>query len=523
MMSRNMRIILIVLGVFLVVGLILPRLVNVNSFRPKLEAELSDILGREVKVGNLSLSVFSGTVSADNISIADDPAFGKDPFVTAKSFKAGVKVMPLIFSKSLRITEISLDEPQITLLRGPGGTWNFSTIGKGSAAAAAPQEKAEKSGMALSVDKLNVRNGRLLTGTANSATKPSAWEKVNLEVSNFSATSQFPFILGAALSGGGEISLKGRCGPLKPAEMAGTPLDAAMKVEKLDLAAAGSVTASMGMEGLADFDGVVTSDGRQLKGKGSLEMEKLKVAAKGKPMQRALSAKYAFAYDPKTQAGTLEEGDVAIGKAVTRFTGTWQAQESGASFKIRINGSGMPIDDLEAALPALGVVLPSGSKLQGGALSLDLSLDGSAGNAAISGPIRLANSKLAGFDFGSKASAIPGLGGRGGDKDLVLQNFSTTVRVSSENTRADAINVNVPSLGVVTGAGTVSPSGALNFDMSANLGGDAGRGVSFGIEGTTSDPKFVPDVKSMAGKAISRKVTGGEQEGGRTGKLGRRR
>jgi len=75
------------------------------------------------------------------------------------------------------------------------------------------------------------------------------------------------------------------------------------------------------------------------------------------------------------------------------------------------------------------------------------------------------------------------------------------------------------ALGVVTGAGTISPAGALNFKMTANLSGGVGadvvqragiggksRGVPFGIEGTTSDPKFVPDVKAIAGKAISNKV-----------------
>jgi AsmA protein len=36
-------------------------------------------------------------------------------------------------------------------------------------------------------------------------------------------------------------------------------------------------------------------------------------------------------------------------------------------------------------------------------------------------------------------------------------------------TSADAINVTIPSLGVVTGAGTISPSGALNFNMMADL------------------------------------------------------
>ena len=93
-MTRNVRIGLIALGAVIVVGFGLSRLISVDSFRPKLESELSAALGRQVKVGDLSLSLFAGKVGADNISIADDPAFSKDPFVTAKSFSAAVKIMP---------------------------------------------------------------------------------------------------------------------------------------------------------------------------------------------------------------------------------------------------------------------------------------------------------------------------------------------------------------------------------------------------------------------------------------------
>src|SRR5574337_19454 len=102
-MKRAIRIGAIVVGIIIAVLLILPLLINVNACRPKLESELSTALGRQVTVGNLSLSIFSGSVSADNISIADDPAFSKDPFVTAKSLKAGVEVMPLVFSKTLHV------------------------------------------------------------------------------------------------------------------------------------------------------------------------------------------------------------------------------------------------------------------------------------------------------------------------------------------------------------------------------------------------------------------------------------
>ena len=68
-------------------------------------------------LGDLSLSLFGGTVGVENVSIADDPTFSQSPFITMKSLKVGVELMPLIFSKQLNITEIELEEPQITLLQ----------------------------------------------------------------------------------------------------------------------------------------------------------------------------------------------------------------------------------------------------------------------------------------------------------------------------------------------------------------------------------------------------------------------
>ena len=77
----------------------------------------------------MSLSLFGGKVGVENVSIADDPAFSKSPFITAKSLEVGVELMPLIFSKQLNVTGIVLDEPQITLLKASNGTWNFSSLG----------------------------------------------------------------------------------------------------------------------------------------------------------------------------------------------------------------------------------------------------------------------------------------------------------------------------------------------------------------------------------------------------------
>ena len=533
-MNRAIRIGAIVVGALILILLIVPFLVDVNAFRPKLESELSTSLGRQVKVGNLSLSIFSGSVKADNISIADDPAFSKDPFVTAKSLKVAVEVMPLIFSKTLHVTGFTLDEPQIALLSGPNGTWNFSSLGGSSAKTA--QTGAAPAGV-FSVDKLNVEDGRVLVGDVNSTIKPHAYDKVKLEVTNFSLTSQFPFSLTADAPGGGDVTLKGKCGPINAGNTSATPLDASLKIRDLDLAASGFVQPSTGIQGKANVDATLQSNGQQAKSSGTLKVDKWKLAEKGSPSPKPLDVKYATDYNLKSDSGTLTQGDVSVGKAAAHLTGTFQTQGQTTALNMKMNAANMPVDELEAALPAVGVVLPSGSKLQGGSISADLAIAGPTDRLVITGPVRLSNSKLAGFDMGSKLSAISALSGKStGGKDTTIQNLSANVRAAPEGTQANDINLTIPALGVVTGAGTISPSGALNFRMNANLSGGVGGGaiqkaglggqgssVPFSIQGTTSDPKFVPDVGAMAGSAISQAVQGklgGTKAGNPAGAVG---
>ena len=64
---------------------------------------------------------------------------------------------------------------------------------------------------------------------------------MNLEVKNFSPTAQFPFTLTAALPGGGDFSLKGKCGPINAGNTGATPFEASVTMRKLDLAASGFV------------------------------------------------------------------------------------------------------------------------------------------------------------------------------------------------------------------------------------------------------------------------------------------
>ncbi len=528
-MKRVLKIIGIVVVVILLAVIALPFLINVNSFRPKLESELSTALGRQVKVGNLSLSIFSGSVSAEDLSISDDPAFSKGPFIQAKSLKVGVEVMPLIFSKTLHVTDITLDRPEISLLRDASGKWNFSSLGNNSEAAKKPATAGPSSTPNLSVSKLDVKDGRLSVNRANSSIKPHVYDKVNISVRDFSLTSQFPFTITANLPAGGSAKLDGKAGPINSSDVSASPLEAQVNIKGLDLTASGFVDPSTGIAGVADFDGTLSTDGKLARTSGTLKADKLKLAAKGSPAGRPVEVKYATDYDLLKQSGTLTQGDVSLGKALAKLTGTYQSQGESTALNMKLNADAMPVDDLQAMLPALGVILPSGSKLQGGTLSVNVGIAGPVDKLVLTGPIRLAQTKLAGFNLASKMSAISALSGAQTGSDTSIQNLSTDARVAPEGVRTQNINLTIPALGTVTGDGTISPGGALNYKMNASLTGGAvtgltqlagiggkGGSIPFFIQGTTSDPKFVPDVKGMVGSQL--KGGFGGLLGGTTGK-----
>src|SRR3954468_22741254 len=114
----------VIFAVLILIGLLLPLLVNVDKLRPQVQEQASKALGRSVTIGELKLAVFSGGVTAKDISIADDPAFSQQPFVTAKSLDVGVDLMPLIFSKALHVNTLTLQEPEIHLVKSGAGKWN---------------------------------------------------------------------------------------------------------------------------------------------------------------------------------------------------------------------------------------------------------------------------------------------------------------------------------------------------------------------------------------------------------------
>ncbi|HEV7552012.1 MAG TPA: AsmA family protein [Candidatus Angelobacter sp.] len=521
-MKRLLVIAGIVVGVLLLVIIAVPLFINVDSFRPDLEKKLSAALNRQVHIGKLDASLLSGGASATDITIADDPAFNKDPFLKASSVKVGVQLMPLIFSKQLKVTSLTIQKPDITLLKNAAGKWNYSTIG-----ATAPKTAPEPSGKAtpessgkpapepsgksapdVSVDKFEIAGGTVRVGhsSGHSAGKESVYQNVNLVAHNISTHSAMPFTLSAGLPGGGSMNLEGQAGPLNPADSAKSPLDAKLTLKHADLGATGFVDPASGVGGVLDFDGQVKSDGRHLHSEGKAKAADLRVIKGGQPAKQPVALDYKSDYGLDSETGTIN-ANLHTGNSLTNASGTLSAKGEDTLANLKIVGKNMAVNDVEGLLPAFGVVLPSGASLQGGNINMNLSATGPLDRLVIDGPLKIEGTHLSGYNLGSKLGAIAAFTGNKGSTDTLIQTFSSALRVAPEGIKADNIVLDVPSLGIVTGNGVIAGDNSLDFKMLIKLSGTANnllgsltggsaaaasQGLPFLIQGKTSNPVFRP-------------------------------
>jgi AsmA protein len=526
MKKRTWIIVAAVAAGIVLVLIALPLLVNVDAYRPVIQNQLTSSLGRQVTIGHLSLSLLAGGISADDVTIADDPAFSNTPFLRAKSLDVGVDLLPMIFSRSLKVNSLTLEQPEVTLLNSPSGRWNFSSLGgappakPGKRGQPAPSPASSSSN--FSVGKLKVVDGKITVGQSGRAARRT-YEKVNLTAENISYDSVIPFVLDAVTPGGGKLKVEGKAGPIDRQDTASTPLDASIKIEHMDLGATGFLDPSSGIAGVMDHTGTVKSDGKTLHAQGTANFDKLKVVKSGQPARQPVKLDYATDYNFQREYGTLTRGDLRTGSSTAKLSGSYSTRGESTVVNMKLRGQALPVSDVEGVLPAFGVVLPPGSRLEGGTASADLSLQGPLDRLVTTGPVSVNNTRLAGFNLGSKMSAIAALTGLKTGADTVIQSMSSNLRVAPEGIRADNLNIVVPDLGTMTGAGTIGANNALNFRMLAKLVnggglvGGMGQILSMGqqqgtipflIQGTTSSPIFVPDVAGQMTNTVGAPAQG---------------
>jgi uncharacterized protein involved in outer membrane biogenesis len=664
-MASRYRIVLIILGCLLALviaaAIAVPQFLNADSFRSRIENELSVSLGRKVTLGKLDLSVWSGSLVAQNATVSDDPAFSNQPFLQAQKVRINIEMIPLIFSKQIRITGFSLEAPKVNLIRHANGVWNYSSIGSSSSSktpaaadnpssmtgvtvghvdisngqvtvatepatgqgagvkrtydqvtlnaknfafdrsfpfnvsahlprdgkvtlngnagpinttdasltpfgarlsiqhldpvaagfleqssgitgtvnsidveatwngqqlhvanfvvdtpnlnvlrkatptnAPAPPKQASQNDMlsTMVADHLQIKNGTLSLLTTGQS-KPAIYQQLNAEITNLSPTGSSPFKLTAQIPGGGSLNADGTAGPINYDDAASIPLNAHAVLHHIDLASSGLVAPETGIGGLADADLKAVSDGRTLNANLSANAQNLQLARNGSPSQKPVDLQMTLSQNMQTLTGQIQSAALTVGHAVINMQGTYQTSGPTTAINLKVSGQSLSIDELQAFLPSVGVHLPTGSRLQGGTLTANLNVTGSTASPIISGPIRLQNTNLAGFDLGSKLSAVTALTGAKTGSATAIRSLSANIRVADGNVRTDNIVLDIPALGTATGAGTVAASGALNYNVILKLTGLVGTGK----------PGSAPGVGGIAGQLMGLIPNGGAAGG----------
>ncbi|MGH9781143.1 MAG: DUF748 domain-containing protein, partial [Candidatus Acidiferrales bacterium] len=217
------------------------------------------------------------------------------------------------------------------------------------------------------------------------------------------------------------------------------------------------------------------------------------------------TAAFPFTFDAKTPGG----GKLDLAGNVGPI-GSGDAEKMPFDGQLKVNG--VPSQDVENLLAVLGYALPQGSSLKGGTIKANLALHGPLDRMVTQGPVELSNVTLAGFSLASKLAGALGQTGTATGNDTLIKLASSNLRYAADGVRADSVNIVIPMIGGVTGAGTVSSTNDLNFRLLAKLDGSSplaqltklpffsqGGGLPFRIEGTASSPRVIPDIAGFGG------------------------
>ncbi len=137
---RMILVVLFVVVVILAVGLFVWILTfDINQYKSLIARELSSRIGREVRVGGISLgfSIRQGvSLNVKEVSVSDDPVFSSEDMLAADQISLNVDVQAYLFKKQILISAVEIDHPRIHLVMNTDGRINLQELVNGS-----PQEK----------------------------------------------------------------------------------------------------------------------------------------------------------------------------------------------------------------------------------------------------------------------------------------------------------------------------------------------------------------------------------------------
>ncbi len=101
---------------------------NVSRFRRRIALSISEGIGRPVQIGAVSFRLFPQPAFVlRDVSVAEDPAFGAEPMMTAATVTATLRVSSLWHAR-FEVATLSLENPSLNLTHNAAGQWDFDSV-----------------------------------------------------------------------------------------------------------------------------------------------------------------------------------------------------------------------------------------------------------------------------------------------------------------------------------------------------------------------------------------------------------
>jgi AsmA protein len=404
---------------------------NVNRYRPTIQSELQNRLGRPVTVGEMHLGVFPPRFRVQDLAIADDSRFSPDaPFVKAQELDVSVKLLPLIHKK-VEINSLSLQRPSVNLIKNQSGVWNFASLGhpeqtssgqpaeptqprsQGNPAIQRPSNEpmpsqkpadgqpAASAERQFSVGELTIQDGQIsLLDQAKSKT-PSLYDHIDVTLNNFAPNR--PFTIDAAVhmvgAGAQEIRLQGEGGPLVQEEPIKTSFHGDLDIQQVgvsDLSKFLNSPALNGTDGILTGKTKISNDSGKVTAQGETNVQNGKVH--GMELGYPISAQYDVTDDLAVDTIAIRKFALKLGSMPLEMSGTVNVKPTPAQVDLNVRATNVSIAEAAKLAAASGVALSQGTVVTGN-VNVNIQARGPADKPALSGTITASNVQASGKEI----------------------------------------------------------------------------------------------------------------------------
>src|SRR3954468_3973410 len=128
MLSRSQKRVVLGAAIFVLFVLVVVPFIRVSQYKLSIANALSQTLGRDVTVQDVSLQTFPQPgLLLKGVVIADDPSISPEPMLRAEQVLATIRVSSL-WRWRLEVATLKLSYPSLNLVRTTDGRWNLESL-----------------------------------------------------------------------------------------------------------------------------------------------------------------------------------------------------------------------------------------------------------------------------------------------------------------------------------------------------------------------------------------------------------